>query len=109
MLCLMAVVYLRARQKDWPVDSRPSLKRIGQAALHAAIPMVVPFVILAGFILGVITATEAGAVVAAYAFLAAKLGTARFYADHILTRSSSLAESIIHGARGVLALPEEAF
>ena len=35
--------------------------------------MVVPFVILGGFIFGIITATEAGAVVAAYAFLAAKL------------------------------------
>src|SRR3981189_3365855 len=32
-----------------------------------------PFVILAGFILGSISATEAGAVVAGYAFLAAKL------------------------------------
>jgi tripartite ATP-independent transporter DctM subunit len=73
MLCLMSVVYIRARQNDWPVDSRPSLKRLGHAALHAAVPMVVPFVILAGFILGIITATEAGAVVAGYAFLAAKL------------------------------------
>jgi C4-dicarboxylate transporter DctM subunit len=73
MLCLMAVVYIRARQNDWPVDSRPSFKRLGHAALHAAVPMVVPFVILAGFILGIITATEAGAVVAGYAFLAAKL------------------------------------
>ena len=73
MLCLMAVVYIRARQNDWPVDTRPSLKRLGHAALHAAVPMVVPFVILAGFILGIITATEAGAVVAGYAFLAAKL------------------------------------
>ncbi len=73
MLCLMAVVYIRARQNDWPIDSRPSLKRLGHAALHAAVPMVVPFVILAGFILGIITATEAGAVVAGYAFLAAKL------------------------------------
>jgi tripartite ATP-independent transporter DctM subunit len=73
MLCLMAVVYIRARQKNWPVDTKPSLKRIGEAALHAAVPMVVPFVILAGFILGIITATEAGAVVAGYAFLAAKL------------------------------------
>src|SRR5437660_11514880 len=73
MLCLMAVVYIRARQNDWPVDSRPSLKRLGHAALHALVPMVVPFVILAGFILGIITATEAGAVVAGYAFLAAKL------------------------------------
>ena len=73
MLCLMAVVYIRARQNDWPVEPRPSLKRLGHAALHAAVPMVVPFVILAGFILGIITATEAGAVVAGYAFLAAKL------------------------------------
>src|SRR3954462_8337469 len=47
MLCLMAVVYIRARQKNWPVDTRPSIKRLGEAALHAAVPMVVPFVILA--------------------------------------------------------------
>src|SRR6202048_4257193 len=73
MLCLMTVVYIRARQNDWPVDARPSLKRLRHAVLHAAVPMVVPFVILAGFILGIITATEAGAVVAGYAFLAAKL------------------------------------
>ena len=32
MLCLMALVYLRARKYDWPVDSRPSLKRLGQEA-----------------------------------------------------------------------------
>jgi C4-dicarboxylate transporter DctM subunit len=73
MICLMAVVYLRGRICDWPVDAKPSLKRLGLASLHAAVPMVVPFIILAGFIFGVITATEAGAVVAAYAFLAAKL------------------------------------
>jgi C4-dicarboxylate transporter DctM subunit len=73
MFCLMSVVYIRARLKNWPVDTRPSFKRLGEAALHAAVPMVVPFVILAGFILGIITATEAGAVVAGYAFLAAKL------------------------------------
>jgi C4-dicarboxylate transporter DctM subunit len=73
MFCLMAVVYIRARQNDWPVDVRPSFKRLGHASLHAAVPMVVPFVILGGFIFGIITATEAGAVVAAYAFLAAKL------------------------------------
>ena len=32
MLCLMAVVYIRARQNDWPVDTRPSLARLGHAA-----------------------------------------------------------------------------
>jgi tripartite ATP-independent transporter DctM subunit len=73
MICLMAVVYIRARTNDWPVDRRPSLKALGHASVHAAVPMVVPFVILFGFIFGVITATEAGAVVAGYAVLAAKL------------------------------------
>src|ERR1700757_1405726 len=73
MLCLMAVVYIRARQQNWAVDAKPRLKRLGHASLQAAVPLVVPFVILGGFVFGVITATEAGAVVAAYAFLAAKL------------------------------------
>ncbi|MBV8838696.1 MAG: TRAP transporter large permease [Alphaproteobacteria bacterium] len=73
MLCLMAVVYVRARQKNWPVDTRPSLSGLGHAALHAAVPLVVPIVILFGFVFGIITATEAGAVVAAYAVAAAKL------------------------------------
>ena len=73
MFCLLTVVYFRARALDWPVDTKPSVSRLGHALLHAAVPMVVPFVILGGFIFGIITATEAGAVVAAYAFLAAKL------------------------------------
>ena len=43
------------------------------SAKGAAVPMVIPVVILGGFFLGVFTATEAGAVVAGYAFLAARL------------------------------------
>src|SRR5437868_8805 len=70
MLCLMAVVYIRARQQNWPVDTRPSLSGLGHAALHAAVPLVVPFVILGGFVFGIITATEAGAGVVAYAVAA---------------------------------------
>jgi C4-dicarboxylate transporter DctM subunit len=73
MLCLMGLVFLRARKYDWPVDVRPSLARIARAGSEAAVPLVVPVVILGGFFFGVITATEAGAVVAAYAFLAARL------------------------------------
>ena len=73
MLCLMALVYMRARKYDWPVDAKPSVRRIGRAGLNAAVPLVVPIVILGGFFFGIITATEAGAVVAAYAFFAAKL------------------------------------
>src|SRR5205809_7005872 len=54
MICLMALVYFRARKFDWPVDTRPDLKRLGAAALHAAVPLVVPVVILGGFFFGVI-------------------------------------------------------
>jgi C4-dicarboxylate transporter, DctM subunit len=72
MVCLMALVYYRARKYDWPVDSKPSVALILGSARRAAVPMVIPVVILGGFFLGVFTATEAGAVVAGYAFLAAR-------------------------------------
>src|ERR1700674_5142370 len=67
MICLMVLVFLRARKYDWPVDVRPSFRRIGRAGAHAAVPLVVPIVILGGFFFGIITATEVGAVVAGYA------------------------------------------
>ena len=73
MVCLMVLVYLRARKYDWPVDSKPSAAVLFSSAKGAAVPMVIPVVILGGFFLGVFTATEAGAVVAGYAFLAARL------------------------------------
>src|SRR5438874_9037352 len=60
MICLMGLVYLRARKYDWPVDARPSLRRVGRAGAQAAVPLVVPVVILGGVFFGIITATEAG-------------------------------------------------
>ncbi|MBA3478703.1 MAG: acyl-CoA dehydrogenase [Lautropia sp.] len=43
------------------------------------------------------------------AFHRAKLATARFYADHILSRAGSYRDSIVDGAAGVLALGAEQF
>jgi butyryl-CoA dehydrogenase len=43
------------------------------------------------------------------AFLKAKIGTARFYADHVLSRAASLRTSIVDGAAGTLALEEAMF
>src|SRR5246127_2415236 len=77
-LCLCALVFLQARLLGWPVDTRPSFDFLLRAAWAALVPMVVPVVILGGFYLGMFTATEAGAVVAFYAFLAA-----RFYYRHV--------------------------
>jgi C4-dicarboxylate transporter, DctM subunit len=73
MVCLMVLVYFRARKYDWPVDTRPSVANILTTGRSAAVPLVIPIVILGGFFLGVFTATEAGAVVVGYAFLAARL------------------------------------
>jgi C4-dicarboxylate transporter DctM subunit len=71
MVCLMVLVWFRARKYDWPVDTRPSLELIATTGRRAAVPLVIPIVILVGFVMGVFTATEAGAVVAGYAFFAA--------------------------------------
>ena len=42
-------------------------------------------------------------------FHQAKIGTARFYADHVLSQAPGLRNAVIQGARGVLALTEEQF
>jgi alkylation response protein AidB-like acyl-CoA dehydrogenase len=43
------------------------------------------------------------------AFYRAKIGTARFFADHILSQASGLRTAIIDGSAGVLALSEDQF
>ncbi|GAA0408327.1 acyl-CoA dehydrogenase [Massilia aurea] len=43
------------------------------------------------------------------AFYRAKIGTARFFADHILSQAPGLRTSIVNGAAGVLALEIEQF
>src|ERR1700712_1378504 len=71
--CLCVLVLVQAHILGWPKDSRPSLRRLLHAARDAAVPMVIPIVILGGFYMGAFTATEAGAIVALYSLLAAKL------------------------------------
>uniref|UniRef100_UPI00293D530A acyl-CoA dehydrogenase C-terminal domain-containing protein n=1 Tax=Janthinobacterium sp. TaxID=1871054 RepID=UPI00293D530A len=43
------------------------------------------------------------------AFYSAKIGTARFFADHILSQASGLRTAIIDGSAGALALSEDQF
>ena len=43
------------------------------------------------------------------AFYQAKIGTALFYADHVLSQAGGLRDTVLHGARGVMALGEEQF
>jgi len=43
------------------------------------------------------------------AFMAAKVTTARFYADHILSKAPGIRDSIVQGAASVNAMALEAF
>ena len=43
------------------------------------------------------------------AFYEAKIGTALFYADHVLSQAVGLRDVVVRGARGVMALAEEQF
>jgi hypothetical protein len=42
-------------------------------------------------------------------FLRAKLGTARFYGDHLLSQVPGLRHAVLHGAPGIMALTEQQF
>src|ERR1044072_4833621 len=48
MLCLMVLVYFRARKYDWPVDSNPSVTRILATGRTAVVPLGIPLVSLGG-------------------------------------------------------------
>jgi hypothetical protein len=43
------------------------------------------------------------------AFMAAKITTARFYADHMLSKAPGMRDAIVEGAGSVTALALEAF
>ena len=70
--CLCVLVMIQAHVLGWPKDTRTSFARLLRASKDAAVPMVIPVVILGGFYLGAFTATEAGAIVALYSLLASK-------------------------------------
>ena len=83
-------------------------------AVHAG---AVPFLMLMGIVCGGWQMARAALVAQQRlaegkgdkSFYAAKIKTARFYADHLLTRAPALRNTIVHGAAGVMALAEEQF
>jgi len=87
------------------------------ADIKAAHAGAVPFLMLMGVVCG--GWQMARAALAANRMLAAKTGdasfcqakiiSARFYADHVLSRSGGLRDTVVQGARGVMALSEEQF
>src|SRR5438552_9606086 len=72
-VCLCLLVMIQAHLLGWPKDTRPSWRFLLHSLREAAVPLLIPLVILCGSYLRAFTATEAGAVVALYLLLAARL------------------------------------
>src|SRR5207245_5070877 len=72
-LCLCVLVLIQAHVLGWPKDTETSWLRLRRASKDAAVPMVIPIVILGGFYLGAFTASEAGAMVAFYSLIPVKV------------------------------------
>src|SRR5580693_7504292 len=58
-LCLCVLVLIQAHVLGWPKDTATSWGRLLRASKNAAVPLVIPVVILGGFYMGAFTATEA--------------------------------------------------
>ena len=100
-----------ARAVEWAVTTYPTQPGV---ALSGAVPLLMLFGTVAGGWQMSRAALAAKAALdkgdnADRDFLTAKIGTARFYADHILSQSHGLAHTVMHGAAGVLALHETQF
>jgi 3-(methylsulfanyl)propanoyl-CoA dehydrogenase len=83
-------------------------------AVHAG---AVPFLMLMGIVCGGWQMARAALVAQQRlaegrgdkSFYEAKIKTARFYADHLLTQAPALRNTIVHGAAGVMALADDQF
>ncbi len=87
-----------------------------KASPNAAFAGSVPYLMLAGNLVGgwqlgraLLVAVERIAAGDDVPFMTAKIATARFYGDHILSKAAGVRDSIVDGAEGCLAMPLTAF
>ncbi len=65
-LCLMALIYVRARRENLPQLVRAPFKTMVRAGLAAILPLIMPGALIAGIIFGVATPTEIAAIAVLY-------------------------------------------
>jgi 3-(methylthio)propanoyl-CoA dehydrogenase len=87
-----------------------------KASPNAVFAGSVPYLMLAGNVMAgwqlaraLLVAEELAAKGEDPAFMQAKIATARFYADHILSKVPAIRDAIVEGAESVTALPLDAF
>ena len=72
-LCLMALIYVRARASGVPRIPRAGGRVVARAGLGAILPLLMPGTLLAGILLGVATPTEIAALAVVYGILLSSL------------------------------------
>jgi tripartite ATP-independent transporter DctM subunit len=72
-LCLMMLIYVRARAGGAPRLPRAGLNVVARAGLGAVLPLLMPGTLLAGILLGVATPTEIAAIAVVYGILLSSL------------------------------------
>jgi tripartite ATP-independent transporter DctM subunit len=72
-LCLMTLIYVRARASGVPRIPRAGGRVIARAGLGAILPLLMPGTLLAGILLGVATPTEIAALAVVYGILLSSL------------------------------------
>jgi tripartite ATP-independent transporter DctM subunit len=70
-LCIMALIFLRARRLRREVSRRASWRAIGRAGLGAVLPLLMPVFLFAGILSGVATPTEVSSFAVIYGLLLA--------------------------------------
>ena len=87
-----------------------------KASPNAVFAGSVPYLMLAGNVMAgwqmaraLLVAQEQLAAGSDVAFMQAKITTARFYADHLLSKAPGMRDSIVEGADSVTALALESF
>ncbi|MEJ6001799.1 acyl-CoA dehydrogenase [Paucibacter soli] len=98
------------------LESSDFIAGCGKANPNAAFSGSVPFMMLAGNVVAgwqlaraLMVAEDKLAAGEDRAFMTAKIATARFYAEHILTRAGGLRDAIVEGADSVTALALDSF
>ncbi|HTU03457.1 MAG TPA: TRAP transporter large permease, partial [Candidatus Sulfotelmatobacter sp.] len=72
-LCLMALIYLQARQSKAPRVPRASLRELMTAILGGVLPLLMPVILFAGILLGIGTPTEVSSFAVVYGLLLAAI------------------------------------
>jgi tripartite ATP-independent transporter DctM subunit len=72
-LCLMMLIYVRARASGAPRLPRAGVNVVARAGLGAVLPLLMPGTLLAGILLGVATPTEIAAIAVVYGILLSSL------------------------------------